>query len=97
MNILFVSPTKLDASGRPVAGDLGKAMSLTLSEISRLRTVGDLSFELFLLEPEDDTYITAARQMAKEGNGNVIIADPKELAYRVIGEYLSGDKVLEGV
>ncbi|MGA1847833.1 MAG: VWA domain-containing protein [Thermoplasmatota archaeon] len=87
----------MDSSGNPVAGDLKMAMDLTLAEVSALERVHDLAFEVFLLEPEDETFVSAARKMAKAGNGNVIIADPQELAYRVIGEYISGDRVLEGV
>ena len=49
------------------------------------------------LEPEDETFISAAKKIAKTGNGNLIVADPQELAYKVIGEYVSSDRVLEGV
>jgi uncharacterized protein with von Willebrand factor type A (vWA) domain len=87
----------LDIGGDPVAGDLKKAMELTLLEVEALRNVPDLSFEIFLLEPEDETFISAARKIARSGDGNLIVADPQELAYKVIGEYVSSDKVLEGI
>ncbi len=87
----------LDISGNPIAGDLEKAMDLTLIEVSSLVRVPDLSFEIFLLEPEDNTFIEAAKRIAKAGNGDVIVADPQELAYKVIGEYTTSGKVLEGI
>jgi uncharacterized protein with von Willebrand factor type A (vWA) domain len=86
----------LDVTGNPVAGDLKKAMDLTLVEVGSLTRVSDLSFEIFLLEPEDETFINSAKRIAKAGDGNVIVADPQELAYKVIGEFTTG-KVLEGV
>jgi len=87
----------IDRTGNPVAGDLKKAMDLTLAEVSALDRVHDLAFEVFLLEPGDETFVSAAKRIAKAGGGNMIIADPKELAYKVIGEYISGDRILEGI
>jgi Mg-chelatase subunit ChlD len=87
----------LEAGGSPRAGELEKAMEMTLLEVEALRRISDLSFEIFLLEPEDETFISAAKKIAKTGNGNLIVADPQELAYKVIGEYVSSDRVLEGV
>jgi uncharacterized protein with von Willebrand factor type A (vWA) domain len=87
----------LNSSGEAVAGDLETAMELTLEQVAAIRRVQDLSFEIFLLEPEDDTFVSSARRIAAAGSGNVIVADPTELAYQVIGEFMSGEKVLEGI
>jgi uncharacterized protein with von Willebrand factor type A (vWA) domain len=87
----------LNVGGEPVAGELKKAMELTLVEVESLRRVHDLSFEIFLLEPEDETFVSAARRIARSGDGNLIVADPQELAYKVIGEYASTGRVLEGI
>lgn len=86
-----------DEKGKAVAGDLEKAMELALSNASRLLRFGNLVFNIFLLEPEDETYVNSARRIAKEGEGRVIIADPKELASRVIGTFDEGVDVLGGV
>ncbi|MEA3558770.1 MAG: VWA domain-containing protein [Candidatus Thermoplasmatota archaeon] len=101
-NLLFLITDGLpeayiDEQGRAVAGDLETAMELTLKEASSLNRIENLTFQVFLLEPEDEIFTGAARKMARAGYGDVIVADPKELAYKVIGEYLSTAKGLEGV
>jgi Mg-chelatase subunit ChlD len=86
-----------DEGGKAVAGDLEKSMELALFNASSLLRFGNLVFNIFLLEPEDETYVNSARRIAKEGEGRVIIADPKELASRVIGSFDEGVDVLGGV
>jgi len=86
-----------DASGKAVAGDLTRSMDLALAEVNALKRVPDLFFEMFLLEPEDERFVSAAKRIARAGEGNVIVADPQELAYKVIGEFLSTGHPLEGI
>ncbi|MGA1872332.1 MAG: VWA domain-containing protein [Thermoplasmatota archaeon] len=86
-----------DVSGEPVAGDLVMSMDLALAEVNALKRIPDLHFEMFLLEPEDERFISAAKRIARAGDGNVIVADPQELAYKVIGEFMSTGRPLEGI
>ncbi len=86
-----------DEKGTVVAGDLERSMELALIQASRLLRYRDLTFNIFLLEPEDETFVNAARRIAKEGEGRVIVADPNELASRVLGTYDDGTNVLGGV
>jgi uncharacterized protein with von Willebrand factor type A (vWA) domain len=88
----YISP-----SGEAVAGDLEKAMDMAISEASGLLRYPDLVFNIFLLEPEDDAFVSSARRIAKEGGGDVIVADPKQLASRVLGTYEDGTAILGGV
>lgn len=83
--------------GEAVAGDLEKAMELTLQEAALLNRIPNLAFQIFLLEPKDETFVGSARRIASSGYGSVIVADPRELAYKVVGEYLSTGEVLGGV
>ncbi|MBN1538613.1 MAG: VWA domain-containing protein [Candidatus Thermoplasmatota archaeon] len=87
----------IDISGKPVAGDLQTSMDMALAEVNALKRIPDLYFEMFLLEPEDERYISAARRIARAAEGNVIVADPQELAYKVIGEFMATGRPLEGV
>ncbi|MBN1390701.1 MAG: VWA domain-containing protein [Candidatus Thermoplasmatota archaeon] len=87
----------IDITGKPVAGDLQKSMDMALAEVNALKRIPDLYFEMFLLEPEDERFVSAARRIAKAAEGDMIVADPKELAYQVIDEFLSGGRPLEGV
>jgi len=72
-------------------------MKLAIKEASGLLRYSSLSFNIFLLEPEDQDFIDSARKIAKAGEGNVIIADPRQLADRVLGSYQGSDNKLEGV
>lgn len=83
--------------GKPVAGDMEKAMEMTLSEVKGLNRFSDLSFNIFLLEPGDEKYVNAARKIAREGFGKVIVADPGELARKMLGSYRSEGRQLSGV
>ncbi len=83
--------------GEAVAGDLDRSMELALKEASGLIRYPDLVFNIFLLEPEDETFVSSARKIAKEGSGRVIVADPKQLASRVLGTYDDGTSILGGV
>ncbi|MFO8052212.1 MAG: VWA domain-containing protein [Thermoplasmatota archaeon] len=101
-NLLFMITDGLpeayvDDQGQAVAGDLEKAMELTLEEASRFNRVQNLTFQIFLLEPKDDMFVTSARKIARAGSGDLIVADPKELAYKVIGEYMDTAGNLEGI
>ncbi|MFW3146708.1 MAG: VWA domain-containing protein [Thermoplasmatota archaeon] len=87
----------INENGEPMAGDLDRAMELTLVEAGALLRIPNLAFEIFLLEPRDEAYTTAARRIAKAGDGNLIVADPQELAFRVLGEFMSSDRKLEGI
>ena len=83
--------------GKPVAGDMEKAMEMTLSEVRGLNRFSDLSFNIFLLEPGDEKYVNAARKIAKEGFGKVVVADPGELARKMLGSYRSEGRQLSGI
>ncbi len=101
-NLLFLITDGLpeaytDNDGKAVAGDLDRSMKLAIKEASGLLRYSNLSFNIFLLEPEDQDFIDSARKIAKAGEGNVIIADPRQLADRVLGSYQGSDKKLEGV
>ena len=80
-----------------VAGDMEKAMDMTLSEVRGLNRFSDLSFNIFLLEPKDEKYVNAARKIAREGFGKVVVADPGELASKMLGSYRSEGRLRSGV
>jgi Mg-chelatase subunit ChlD len=86
-----------DENGKPVAGDMEEAMRKALSQASRLLRYRDLTFNIFLLEPEDEKFVGSARKIARKGEGRVITADPKELANRIIGTYDEGSSILGGI
>jgi uncharacterized protein with von Willebrand factor type A (vWA) domain len=101
-NLLFLITDGLpeaytDEQNNAVAGDMERSMEHALREASRLLRFRDLVFNIFLLEPEDGTYVTAARRIAKEGEGRVIVADPNELASRILGTFDDGVDLLGGV
>ncbi len=86
-----------ESDGGPVAGDLKKAMERTLLEVSRLKRFSNLSFNVFMLEPKDETYLNAARQIASEGGGSLLTANPQDLALKLVLEYEKGSRPLTGV
>jgi uncharacterized protein with von Willebrand factor type A (vWA) domain len=86
-----------DRDGRPVAGDLRKAMEMTLMEVSRLKRFANLSFNLFMLEPKDATYLNAARMIARDGGGTLLTANPQDLAIKLVLEYDKGARPQSGV
>ena len=101
-NMLFIITDGLPEAytndkGIAVAGDLERSMELALEESSKLLRYSGLSFNIFLLEPEDEDFIESARKMAKAGGGNVVTADPRELADRVLGSYQGIENKLEGI
>jgi Mg-chelatase subunit ChlD len=87
--------TEID--GRPVAGDLKKAMERTLQEVSRLKRFSNLSFNIFMLEPKDGTYLNAARRIAGAGGGSLLTANPQDLALKLVLEYERGSRPQTGV
>ncbi len=86
-----------ESDGTPVAGDLKKAMERTLQEVSRLKRFSNLSFKIFMLEPRDETYLSAARRIAGEGGGSLLTANPQDLALKLVLEYERGTRPLTGV
>lgn len=87
----------INEEGEPVAGDFDTAMRKALIESSALLRLKDLTFDIFLLEPENEDFINSAKMIAKEGGGKIIVADPNKLAYQVMGTYEKSSLVLEGV
>ena len=81
----------------PVAGDLEEAMNRTLAEVQGLYRVQDLSFNIFLLEPEDERYVRSAKRIAEEGGGRVMVADPSKLAEKMLISYRSFGDMLPGI
>jgi len=83
--------------GKPVAGDLAMAMDLSLTELRKFRRMSDLTFITFLLEPRDQTFVGAAKRLAKEGGGGVIVADPLKLGAELLKGYYSSGPVMSGI
>jgi uncharacterized protein with von Willebrand factor type A (vWA) domain len=86
-----------DSKGKPVAGDLEAAMERTLTEVRRLKRLSNFSFNLFMLEPKDGTYLRAAQRISEEGGGTMLTADPQDLAIKLVMEYEKGTRPLTGV
>jgi len=87
----------IDEEGRAFAGDLDVSMELALGEAAPLLSIPDLSFTLFLLEPEDRIFVEAARRIVNAGGGGLIVADPNDLAGKVLSRYEADGKILEGI
>lgn len=87
----------LSRAGKPVAGDLELSMELALVEVKELGRYRELNFTIFLLEAEDDTFVDAARKMARAGSGKVVIVDPARLGREVLGSFSAEGTVLGGV
>ncbi len=87
----------LSRAGKPVAGDLEVSMELALVEVKELRRYRELNFTIFLLEAEDDTFVDAARKIARAGSGKVVVVDPVRLGREVLGSFSAEGCVLGGV
>ena len=85
------------AGKEPIAGDLEEAMHRTLTEVKGLMRIPDLSFNIFLLEPEDEKFVESARRIAREGSGRVMVADPSKLAEKMLGYYRSFGEMIPGI
>jgi Mg-chelatase subunit ChlD len=71
-----------------LAGDTDKAMDYTLKNIKPLKKYKNLRFILLLMEPEEDVYIDAAKQIADEIDGKIITTDPQKLATDLLVDYV---------
>jgi Mg-chelatase subunit ChlD len=101
-NMLFLITDGLpeaytDENGKAVAGDLDMAMELALKESSNLLRFSNLTFNIFLLEPEDEDFVRSARRIAQEGDGVIITADPRQLADKMMDSYQGDRRILEGI
>lgn len=73
-----------------VAGHPDKAMAYAKQEARLLRRERALAgFVMLLLEPKDERYVKAARELAKEAGGRVQDVDPQALARTLLKQFES--------
>ncbi|HEX2021226.1 MAG TPA: VWA domain-containing protein, partial [Candidatus Thermoplasmatota archaeon] len=71
-----------------VAGHPQKAMAYAKQEAKLLARERDLAgFVMLLLEPKDEMFVNAARELAEAAGGRVVPVDPQELAGKLLREF----------
>ena len=73
-------PEAFTKDGQDVAGHPEKAMAYAKEQARLLKRERVAGFVMLLLEPKDERYVKAARELAKEAGGRVMDVDPQELA-----------------
>ncbi|MHB8605647.1 MAG: VWA domain-containing protein [Thermoplasmatota archaeon] len=84
-------PEAYTVAGEDVAGHPDKAKKFALDQAARLKkTPGFGAFVCLLLEPDDEMYVKAARELAKALDGRVVPVAPAELAKTMLREFQRG-------
>lgn len=87
-------PEAYTKEGEDVAGHPDKAMAYAKEQARLLRRERALAgFVMLLLEPKDERYVKAARELAKEAGGRVTDVDPGELAGALLRQFERGPDV----
>ncbi len=74
--------------GDPVAGDLEKAMDQARAAMLGLARMANTKVGLLLLEPEEELFVTAARELAAAGRGRLLVTDPGQLARDLVVDFM---------
>lgn len=80
-------PEAYDTESGPVAGDLKEALRRSVEAAKELSRLKEVSFYFFLLEPRDETYVRAAREIVSAAGGTLVITDPESLERQVVQRY----------
>ena len=81
-------PEAYTKEGEDVAGHPDKAMAYAKEQARLLRRERALSgFVMLLLEPKDERYVKAAKELARECGGRVQDVDPQELARTLLKQF----------
>ncbi|RLF68799.1 MAG: hypothetical protein DRN35_06440 [Thermoplasmata archaeon] len=80
-------PEAYDTESGPVAGDLKEALRRSVEAAGELARLREVHFHFFLLEPRDETYVSAAREIVSAAGGTLVITDPENLEKQVVQRY----------
>ena len=73
--------------GEAKAGDYEKSLNRALSAAKSLTRFRNLRLTILLLEPEDETYVEAAKEIADVVGGAIVATDPQRLATELLVDY----------
>ncbi|HVL48802.1 MAG TPA: VWA domain-containing protein [Candidatus Thermoplasmatota archaeon] len=80
-------PEAYTKGGVDIASTPDKCLAYALEQARLLRRRPGLGVVQILLEPEDELYVKAAERIAKEVDGRVLKASPKDLAATLLTEF----------
>ena len=75
-------------AGEPVAGDLERAMEQARGALEGVARMSNTKVGFLLLEPEEELFVTAARELAAAGQGRLLVTDPQSLARDLVVDFL---------
>ena len=67
-----------------VAGNFEKSLEYALLNATLLNRIKNLKFTIILLECKDNKFVNAAEQIVSRVGGNILFADPTNLAYEML-------------
>jgi Mg-chelatase subunit ChlD len=74
----------VDDEGRELAGELSVCLEYAMKEAGALNA----NLTMILLEPEEESYVDAAKAVVQEAGGKLIVTDPDKLMHEVLSDYL---------